>query len=125
MTTATANQITFYTPDELTPYHLRQVSYRLSGGSFQRELVTSTNTAGPPWTMPSLAGATWTTLFGSVTTASPFTYRDANGAVTSTLSAITQVDVAFTVKPRGTTSVNDGTTPYTLSVDLRTPTCDS
>jgi prepilin-type N-terminal cleavage/methylation domain-containing protein len=125
VTTATASQITFYSPDEQTPYHLRQISYRLSGSNFQRELVTSTNTAGPPWTMPSLTGATWSTLFGSVTTTNPFTYRDANGNVTSTLSAITQVDVAFTVKPRATTSANDGTTPYNLSVDLRTPTCDT
>lgn len=137
VTTATASQITFYTPDEQTPYHLRQVSYQFTSGNFQREQVSSTNdsTTGPPWTMPSLGTATWSTLFGSasntVTTGPPpttipfFTYRDANGAPTSTLSAITEVDVAFTVTPRATTSVNDGTTPYTLSVDIRTPTCDT
>lgn len=125
VSTANASQITFYTPDEQTPYHLRQVSYQLSGGSFQREQVTSTNTAGPPWTMPNLSTATWSTLFGSVTTTNPFTYRDANGNVTATPSAITQVDVAFSVRPKGTTSTDDGTTPYTLTVDLRTPTCDT
>jgi prepilin-type N-terminal cleavage/methylation domain-containing protein len=130
VTTATASQIAFYTPDELTPYHLRQVSYQFTGGNFQREQVFSTNdsTTGPPWTMPSLGTATWSTLFGSTsnTGAIPFfTYRDANGNTTSVLSAITQVDVAFTITPRGTTSVSDGTTPYTLSVDIRTPTCDT
>jgi prepilin-type N-terminal cleavage/methylation domain-containing protein len=133
VTTATASQISFYTPDEQTPYHLRQVSYQFTSGNFQREQVLSTNdsTTGPPWTMPSLSTATWSTLFGSaantVTTSTIpfFTYRDANGNTTSVLSAITQVDVAFTVTPRGTTSVNDGTTPYTLSVDIRTPTCET
>lgn len=125
VTTATASQITFYTPDEQTPYHLRQVSYRVSGGSLQRELVTSTNTAGPPWTMPSFASATWSTLFTSITSASPyFKYYDASGNQTSTLSSIASVYVALTVQPRGTTSTNDGTTPYTLTVDLRTPTCN-
>jgi prepilin-type N-terminal cleavage/methylation domain-containing protein len=125
ITTATASQITFYSPDEQTPYHLRQISYRLSGGSFQRQFVTSTNTAGPPWTMPSMTGATWSTLFTSVTTTNPFTYRDDNGNTTTTLSSITEVDVAFTVQPKGTTSSIDGATPYTLTVDLRTPTCSS
>jgi prepilin-type N-terminal cleavage/methylation domain-containing protein len=124
VTTATANQITFYSPDEQTPYHLRQISYRLSGGTFQRQFVTSTNTGGPPWTMPSMAGLPWSTLFSSVTTTNPFTFRDDNGNTTSTLSSITEVDVAFTVQPAGTTSATDGATPYTLTVDLRTPTCN-
>ena len=42
VTTATTTQVTFYSPDRLTPYHLRQVSYRLSGGQFQRAFATST-----------------------------------------------------------------------------------
>ena len=124
MTTATASQITFYTPDRQTPYHLRQVSYQQSGQLFQRAFVTSTNTGGPAWTMPSLSTATWATVFGSVTSTNPFTYRDANGNVTATLSQITQVDVSVTVAPHGTTG-NDGSTTYASSIDLRTPTCNS
>jgi prepilin-type N-terminal cleavage/methylation domain-containing protein len=127
VTTATANQITFYSPDRLTPYHLRQVSYRLSGTNFQRQFVTSTNTGGPTWTMPSL-GASWINVFGQAsqltTPSTPiFQYFDSNGAATTTASAVAQVIVTVVVTPRGS-SGGDGKTAYSATVDLRTPTCD-
>jgi prepilin-type N-terminal cleavage/methylation domain-containing protein len=127
VTTATANQITFYSPDRLTPYHLRQVSYRLSSGNFQRQFVTSTNTGGPTWTMPSL-GVNWITVFGSASqltspSTAVFQYFDSNGTATTTASAVAQVIVTVVVTPKGS-SGGDGKTAYSATVDLRTPTCD-
>ncbi len=119
VTTATATQITFTSPDRLTPYHLRQVSYQLSGGSFQRALATSTNTGGPPWTLPALGG--WQTLVGSATNASAFTYYDASDAVTTTPAEVARVDLSLSLTPKA--SPGDGATTYTQSVNLRTPTC--
>ena len=105
VTVAGPSQITFYTPDRLTPYHLRQVSYRLSGGSLQRAFATSTNTGGPPWTMPALGG--WATLVGSITNANPFTYYDATNTVTTTAANVARVDVTLTATPAGSTG-SDG-----------------
>jgi prepilin-type N-terminal cleavage/methylation domain-containing protein len=122
VTAASPSQITFYSPDRLTPYHLRQVSYRVSGGSFQRAFATSTNTGGPPWTMPALGG--WSTLSGSITNASPFTYFDATNVVTATAANVARVDITLSAIPAGATG-SDGLTTYTSSVDLRTPTCNS
>jgi prepilin-type N-terminal cleavage/methylation domain-containing protein len=119
VTTATSTQVTFTSPDRLTPYHLRQVSYRLSGGSFQRALATSTNTGGPPWTLPALGG--WQTVAGSVTNATAFTYRDASDVVTTTPASVARVDVTLSLTPNA--SPGDGATTYTQSVNLRTPTC--
>ena len=125
LTTASGSQVTFFSPDRQTPYHLRQVSYQLTGGGlFQRAFVTSTNTAGPPWTMPTLGSATWSTVFGSVTSTNPFTYYDVSNNSTATLANIARVDIDVTVAPHGTTG-SDGTTSYSTSVDLRTPTCNS
>lgn len=126
VTTANASQITFYTPDRQTPYHLRQVSYRLSSGWFQREFVTSTNTTGPPWTMPSLGTASWLNVFGSVTAdgSNPyFAYYDVNNATTTNPTAVARVDVDLTVTPLGSTG-GDGATVYKQSIDLRTPDCN-
>jgi prepilin-type N-terminal cleavage/methylation domain-containing protein len=46
----TTSSITFDSPDRAAPFHLRRISYRVSGGVLQRQLTTSTNTNGPPWT---------------------------------------------------------------------------
>jgi prepilin-type N-terminal cleavage/methylation domain-containing protein len=74
--TATHTQLTFYTPDHLTPYHMREVSYALSGGSLTESQATSTNdsTTGPPWTIPALGGAV--PRVGSVTNSVVFEYAD-------------------------------------------------
>ena len=50
--TASHTQLTFYTPDRQTPYHMREVSYTLSGGALSEAQDTSSNdsTTGPPWT---------------------------------------------------------------------------
>jgi len=126
VTAATASQITFYSPDRQTPYHLRQVTYRVSGGAFQRELVTSTNTGAPPWTIPALSTAPWATLFNAVTAVGStpyFTYYDDTNTVTTTASQVSRVDVALTATPAGSTN-GQGATTYTETINLRTPSCN-
>ena len=72
--------ITFYAPDNTyspanpTAYHLREISYQLSGGNFQRSSVVSSNLSGPPWTIPALGS--WVTLIGAVVNSTVFTYYD-------------------------------------------------
>jgi Tfp pilus assembly protein PilV len=127
VTTASASQLTFYTPDRATPFDLRQVSYQVSGGSFQREFVTSTNTGGPPWTMPNLTSASWITVFGGVTAAGAapyFTYYDDTNTATTNPANVARVDIAMTVTPTGSTG-GDGATTYTQTINLRTPDCNS
>jgi prepilin-type N-terminal cleavage/methylation domain-containing protein len=127
VTTASASQLAFYTPDRATPFHLRQDSYQVSGGSFQREFVTSTNTGGPPWTMPSLTSASWITVFGGVTAAGAapyFKYYDDTNTVTTDPTQVARVDIAMTVTPTGSTG-GDGATTYTQTINLRTPDCNS
>ena len=121
VTTASATQVTFTSPDRLTPYHLRQVSYRLSGGSFQVATATSTNTGGPPWTMPALGA--WRTLVSSVTNTNAFVYYDASNppVVTTTPSLVARADLSLSITPFA--SPGDGATTFKQSVNLRTPTC--
>jgi type II secretory pathway component PulJ len=119
VTTSTGTQVTFYSPDRLTPFHLRQISYRLSGGQLERAFATSSNTDGPPWTIPALGG--WVKQVGSITNATAFTYKDANGAATTNPLAVASMNVVLTVGPSkgigGATSTNQTT------VDLRTSSC--
>lgn len=121
VTTAAPSQITFYSPDRLTPFHLRQVSYRVSGGQLQRSFQTSTNTNGPPWTMPGTLGSSWATVINSVTSASPFTYEDAAGAPTTNASLVASANVALTVKPP--VGLGGASTTYQTTIALRTDTC--
>ena len=119
VTTATTTQVTFYSPDRLTPYHLRQVSYRLSGGQFQRAFATSTNTGGPPWTIPSLGA--WSTLVGSVTNASILTYKDAANQATTNPSAVASANVKLVIAPR--TGLGGAGSTYQTNIALRADTC--
>ena len=93
--------IQFLTPDRGNPFHLRRVSYRISGGTFQRADVTSTDTDGWPWVWPG-GGALgpYRNLVGSITTATPFTFYDANGNTTTTASAVREVRIQFTVRTK-------------------------
>ena len=109
--------ITFYSPDRQTPFHDRQISYRLSSGNLQRQFATSTDTDGYPWTWG--ATSAWVTQVSNVTNSTIFTYYDSSGAVTSTASAIDSVGITVTVSPRGS---QGRTYTYSTSVQLRSST---
>ena len=119
VTAATGTLLTFYSPDRASPYHLRQVSYRLAGGELDRALATSTNTGGPPWTIPSLGP--WSKLIGSVSNTTAFTYRDSNGTTTTDPAAVASVNVALSVAPHK--GLGGASTSYQTNIDLRTATC--
>jgi type II secretory pathway component PulJ len=67
---ATSSQIVFYSPDEIaatsgvaSPFHLREVAYRFSGGALQKQVLVSTNTyttvtSTTPW-------GNWTSASGN------------------------------------------------------------
>jgi hypothetical protein len=126
ISTATGTQLTFYTPDRATPYHLRQVSYRLVSdpswsGRYQleRAFATSSNTDGPPWTIPALGS--YAKRIGSVTNAAAFAYKDANGTSTTTASAVASVIVTLTVAPHA--GLGGASATYSTSIDLRALSC--
>ena len=113
---ATPTTLTFDSPDRATPYHLRRISYRLTGGTFQRSTLVSTSTGSWPWTFPA-APAPWTTELDSITNTDAFTYYDANGAVTTVPSAIRSVRVSFTVAPH---QAQGGSSSYNALITIRT-----
>lgn len=81
-----ASQITFLSPDRQTPFHLQRISYRVSGGNFQRAFATSTDTDGSPWSIPSLGS--WATQFGFLVSSSAyFRYFDASGTELNPVTA--------------------------------------
>lgn len=88
-------QITFYTPDRAVPFHLRRVSYRLSGGEFQRAFATSTDTDGAPWSIPALGS--YRKIVGSVVNAAPFAYKKADGTTATSPIDVKTVDVTLRV----------------------------
>jgi prepilin-type N-terminal cleavage/methylation domain-containing protein len=97
----TSSSITFDSPDRATPFHLRRISYRLSGGVLQRQLTTTTNTDGPPWTWGT-AGP-WVERVQNVQNATIFSgWSDfPGGAATSTASAVRAVTLTVTVAAPG------------------------
>jgi type II secretory pathway component PulJ len=119
VTTATATQVTFYSPDRATPYHLRQVSYRVSGGNLQRAFATSTNTGGPPWTIPALGP--WSTLVGQITNTSVFTYKDASDVTTTDPTAVASAKVSLVIAPP--VGVGGAGATYSTNIALRADTC--
>ncbi len=103
-----STSLTFYAPDstystaDQTDYHLREISYQLSGGNFQRASSASSNTGGPPWTLPALGS--FVTLVPGVVSSAAFTYYDGNQppAVTTDPAAVRTVVVTLTVAIPGT-----------------------
>jgi prepilin-type N-terminal cleavage/methylation domain-containing protein len=92
-----STQIRFYTPDRATPFHLRDVTYRLSGGQFQRQTTASTDTDGAPWSWGT-AGP-WETFAGNVMNSVAFTYFQADGVTPATVAAdVRTVTVTLTVE---------------------------
>jgi prepilin-type N-terminal cleavage/methylation domain-containing protein len=110
-------QVTFLSPDRQAPFHLRRLSYRVSGGELQRARATSTDTDGAPWSIPALSS--WARLAGPVSTAAPFTYFDVNG---TQLTAFTNPSLVHTVKLRLDVATNSSPSrvfTYSTSVTRR------
>jgi hypothetical protein len=88
-------QIRFLSPDRVTPFHLRRITYRLTSGTIERAFATSTNTALPPWTFPALGP--YVRQVGSVVASPVFTYHDADGAATTTPADVAGVTIKVVV----------------------------
>ena len=101
--------ITFYAPDDTfttsdpTDYHLREISYQLTGGNLQRSSNVSSNLAGPPWTIPPLGN--WVTLLNGITNSAAFTYYDGSNPpqLTTNPAAVRSVVVSVSAAIPGTT----------------------
>jgi prepilin-type N-terminal cleavage/methylation domain-containing protein len=96
-------QVTFYTPDRQVPFHLRRVSYRVSGTEFQRAFATSTDTDGSPWVGITSVGA-YRKLVGSlVSTGTPvLAYKKDDGTTATTPIDVKTIDVTLTVATKNT-----------------------
>jgi prepilin-type N-terminal cleavage/methylation domain-containing protein len=108
--------VTFDSPDRMTPFHLRRISYRLTGGRLERSSTTSTDSDGWPWVWPA-ATAAWVPEIGSVTNAAAFTFYDATGAVTTDPTVVRSARVSITVGPR---QAQGGSAAYNALVGIRT-----
>jgi prepilin-type N-terminal cleavage/methylation domain-containing protein len=97
-----ATQITFYTPDRAVPFHLRRVSYRVSGGEFQRAFATSTDTDGAPWSIPALGS--YRKIVSVVNTgAEPaLVYKKADGTTATSPIDVKTIDVTLIAATRTT-----------------------
>ena len=90
-------QLTFYSPDGRQPFHLVEITYQLSGRNLKRAFSASTNTGGPAWTIPALGAGS--TMVGSVSNSTIFTYQDANGVATVDPTKVSRVLVTVTITP--------------------------
>jgi prepilin-type N-terminal cleavage/methylation domain-containing protein len=111
-----STSFTFDSPDRNVAFHLRRIAYQLVNGQLQRSTTVSTDTDGAPWVWPGTAGP-WITELGSITNASPFTFYDANGAVTTTASAVHSMRINVTVAPKQT---QGGSNTYSTLIAIRT-----
>ncbi len=151
---ADSTSVAFYSPDEIgaqsgptSPFHLREVAYRFSGGALQRQEVASTDTytsvtSTTPWgawtsasgTFP-LAGfpsaSRWSTLLGAgVTTdgssvpiaAASFTYYDGSGDLISTPVSAADLPLVRTIEVSVTATAGGHAskqTPYSNTATIR------
>jgi type II secretory pathway component PulJ len=115
--------ITFTTPDRdcsgsTCAFHLRRVSYRLTGGALQRAAYTSSDNDGAPWSWPSGSPpSNWVTLVSGVTNAGPFTFLDGNGATTTTAASVRTVKASLSV---ATLTNSASSYTYAIGASLRT-----
>jgi prepilin-type N-terminal cleavage/methylation domain-containing protein len=107
---------TFDSPDRGTPLHLRRIAYRVVNGQLERSTTISTNTGASPWVWPNTPGA-WIPELTSITNSSPFTFYDASGVATTTVSAVHSMRITLSVAPKQT---QGGTNTYSTLVTIRT-----
>jgi Tfp pilus assembly protein PilW len=107
---------TFDSPDRRTPFHLRRIAYRVVSGQLERSTTVSTDTDGYPWVWPVTPGA-WIPELTSITNATPFTFYDASGVATTTVSSVHSMRITLSVAPKQT---QGGTNTYSTLVTIRT-----
>jgi prepilin-type N-terminal cleavage/methylation domain-containing protein len=100
--------VRFLSPNRTVPFRLRRITYRVNAGVLERQQAISTDTDGAPWNFGT-AGA-WTRLVAGVTTASPFSFEDADGDPTSNPLEVRTVRVQLTVRTKGKRTSKYGTT---------------
>ena len=84
--------LTILSPDRDDPYHVRRIAYRVSGNRLERAMATSTDTDGPPWSLPALGG--WQPQSEArVVNPVVFTYFDSTGATTTVPANVRAVGV--------------------------------
>jgi prepilin-type N-terminal cleavage/methylation domain-containing protein len=110
-----ATQITFYSPDRQTPFHLRKISYELNGTDLQRSTTVSTDTDGFPWVFGTTG--TYITQLQYVRNTTVFAYRDADGNATTDPTAVSVVDLILSVDQDTTTS--PAAYAYSTTVQIR------
>jgi hypothetical protein len=110
-----AAQITFYSPDRSTPFHMRMISYRMTGTTLQRSVTTSTDADGFPWVF----GATgpYATVLKNVRNTTLFTFRDVANTVTTDPAVVATVQLDLTVD--GDTTAQPGPLSYSTTTELR------
>ncbi len=154
LVSATSTQIVFYSPDEAysasgatSPFHLREIAYRFSGGALQKQLITSTNTyttvtSTTPWASWTSSSGTfplasfpkstgWRTLLGSglvsdgsspAISSASFTYYDGSGNIISSPVSASNLLILKTIAVSAVTSVPgspSSTTTYTDTATIR------
>jgi len=107
--------LTFDSPDRMTPFHLRRISYQVVNGVLSRSVTTSVDTDGWPWVWP--AAGPWQQEVGSVTTTTPFVFFDANGVATTDPNAVRSLRVTLNVAPQ---QKQGGSASYTAVASIRT-----
>lgn len=107
-------QISFFSPDRMTPFHVRRLIYRLNGTTLERSTTASSNTNGPPWTFGT-AGP-FQAVLTDVVNAPIFAYSDADGNATTTPGAVRRVDLTIDV---GASLSSPGPQRHKLSINLR------
>jgi Tfp pilus assembly protein PilW len=112
----TATSLTFLSPDYAQPFHMRRISYRMTGTDLERSVTTSTDTDGDPWSYPAATGA-YVTILKNVRNSVVFEYFDAAGTATTSLPAIRTVKLSVGVDPNATS--NPGSETYSVTANLR------
>jgi prepilin-type N-terminal cleavage/methylation domain-containing protein len=112
----TSTSVTFLSPDRLTPFHLRRISYRLVNGQLERSVLTSTDSDGWPWVWPATPAMYYPEV-GSITSPALFTFYDADGIVTTDPTAVRSARISVTVSPRQS---QGGSASYSALITIRT-----